>query len=328
MKKQCSESDSDSDEDGPPQPKRSRALASEFDEDGLLKKVPEYKGMNVSGLVLFKHITEDIHRLIGKNEFFPLAKMYTGEEITTTQLGHMTVTTMSKNVPKPMTNKSELFYLLYNFGQYYLQLYPEKASGFLEYLAFLTKVCDRFTVSALVELDNQIHIEYVQHPQWNWDQTNAIIDKIYMYFAREADNLKSGGASTSNAGQSSTGGAPQGKQGKGKKQPFFQYQSPLAKVQPAATQQHFVSVTPPMPHYPGSFPGGPGFRPPMPPPWYHPLSPSTLSKGRVRVPKKAKRKKTWMQKGRGQCKTTPTLLMKGALPTTSVAGAVSLGKVA
>ena len=83
-----------------------------------------------------------------------------------------------------------------------------------------------------------------------------------------------------------------------------------------------------MPHYPGSFPGGPGFRPPMRPPWYHPLSPSTLSKGRVRVPKKAKRKKTWMQKGRGQCKTAPTLLMKGALPTTSVAGAVSLGKVA
>ena len=125
--------------------------------------------MNVNGLVLFKRVTEDICRLIGKNEFFPLAKMYTGEEITTTQLGHVTVTTTSKNVPKPISNKSELFYLLYNFGQYYLQLYPEKASGFLEYLAFLTKVCDRFTVSALVELDNQIRKETVQHPQWNWD---------------------------------------------------------------------------------------------------------------------------------------------------------------
>ena len=113
-KKQRSESDSDSDDDGPPQPKRSRALASEFDEDGLLRKVPEYKGMNVNGLVLFKRVTEDIRKLIGKNEFFPLAKMYTGEEITTTQLGHVTVTTTSKNVPKPITNKSELFYLLYN----------------------------------------------------------------------------------------------------------------------------------------------------------------------------------------------------------------------
>ena len=272
-KKQRSESDSESDEDGPPQPKRSRALASEFDEDGLLRKVPEYKGMNVNGLVLFKRVTEDIRKLIGKNEFFPLAKMYTGEEITTTQLGHVTVTTTSKNVPKPITNKSELFYLLYNFGQYYLQLYPEKASGFLEYLAFLTKVCDCFTVSALVELDNQICKEYVQHPQWNWDQTNAIIDKIYMYFAREADNMKSGGASTSSAGQGSTGSVPRGKQGKGKKQPFFQYQSPLAKVQPAATRQRFVSVAPPMPQYPGSFPGGPGFRPPMPPPMVPPPQP-------------------------------------------------------
>ena len=71
--------------------------------------------MNVNGLVLFKRVTEDICKLIGKNEFFPLAKMYTGEEITTTQLGHVTVTTTSKNVPKPITNKSELFLLLYNF---------------------------------------------------------------------------------------------------------------------------------------------------------------------------------------------------------------------
>ena len=94
-----------------------------------------------------------------------MSKMYMGEEITTTQLGHVTMTTTSKNVPKPITNKSELFFLLYKFGQYYLQLYLEKASGFLEYLAFLTKVCDWFTVSALVELDNQISKEYVQHPQ-------------------------------------------------------------------------------------------------------------------------------------------------------------------
>ena len=73
-KKPHSESDSESDEDGPPQPKRSRALASEFDEDGLLRKVPEYKGMNVNGLVLFKRVSEEICKLIGKSEFFPLAK--------------------------------------------------------------------------------------------------------------------------------------------------------------------------------------------------------------------------------------------------------------
>ena len=91
--------------------------------------------------------------------------MYTGEEITTSQIGHVTVTTTTKNVPKKITNKSELFYLLYNFGQYYLQLYPEKASSFLEYCAFLTKICDDFTAQSLVELDNQIRKEYVIHPQ-------------------------------------------------------------------------------------------------------------------------------------------------------------------
>ena len=100
--------DTDSDGDQPPKPKHSKAQSSEFDAEGLLKKTPEYKGMNISGLVLFKSVNDDIRRAIGRNEFFPLAKMYTGEEITTSQLGHMTVTTTTKNMAKTITKKSEL----------------------------------------------------------------------------------------------------------------------------------------------------------------------------------------------------------------------------
>ena len=236
--------DTNSDSDQLPKLKCSKAQSSEFDAEGLLKKTPEYKGMNISGLVLFKSVNDDICRAIRRNKFFPLAKMYTGEEITTTQLGHVTVTT-TKNLAKTITKKSVLFFLLYNFGQFYLQLYPEKAAGFLEYLGFLTKVCDRFTVTALVELDNQIKKEYVQHPQWNWDQTNSIIDKIYTYFAREADNLQP------STGPSSSGGK-QSKQGKPKFQ-FMGQQSVLAKVQSLAQVQKFVSVPPPMPHFPGAY---------------------------------------------------------------------------
>ena len=108
------ESDSNDDDDRQPRVKRSHSQLSEFDDEGLLLKVPKYEGQNLHGLVLFKCVSAEIQRSIGKNEFFPLEKMYTGEEITTSQIEHVTVTTTTKNVPKKITNKSELFYLLYN----------------------------------------------------------------------------------------------------------------------------------------------------------------------------------------------------------------------
>ena len=222
------DSDDDGNGDGQPRSKRSKSQSSEFDSDGALVKIPKYEGQNLHGLVLFKRVSADIQQLIGQNKFFPLEKMYTGDEITTSQIGHVTVTTTTKNVPKKITNKSELFYLLYNFGQYYLQLYPEKASSFLEYCAFLTKICDDFTAQSLVELDNLIRKEYVTHPQWNWDQTNAVIDKLYMYFAREKSNLKSDSVASASSGvfPSTSGGGSKGR-GKPRKQAYFQYQSPL-----------------------------------------------------------------------------------------------------
>ena len=100
-----------------------------------------------------------------------------------------------------------------------------------------------------------------------------------MYLTQEANNLNSGGASTSGTVPGSTGVAQRGQQGKGKKQQFFQYQSPLVKVQPPVTQQRFVQVAPPMPQYPGNFPGDPGFRPPVPPPLASPVQPLPTPQG-------------------------------------------------
>ena len=74
-----SDTDSDNDGDGQPRTKRSRPQLSEFDPDGVLINVPKYEGQNLHGLVLFKRVSDDIRRLIGRNEFFPLEKMYTGE---------------------------------------------------------------------------------------------------------------------------------------------------------------------------------------------------------------------------------------------------------
>ena len=242
-----SDSDSDTEE---PQPKKAKTIPSEFNPDGTAKSIPKYEGMNLDGLVLMKRVGDPISKQIGRNEFFPLVKMYTGEEVTTSQLGHVVVTTTTQNVPKQITKKAEFFFLLYNFGQYYLQLFLHKAASFLEYLAFLSKICENFTVSALVELDNQIRREYVQNTNWNWDQSNSVIDKIFTYFARDPSNLQGGGASS----------------GFQQKQRFFKKpakanfhpQSVLSKAQPNVQMQRYVQVPVQVPNYP--LPGFSGYQ--------------------------------------------------------------------
>ena len=70
--------------------------------------------------------------------------------------------------------RPEFFQLLYLFGQFYLQCYPEKTAAFLEYLSFLTKYGIVYTVQLLVKLDNQIRRYFVQHPTLNWDVTTPL----------------------------------------------------------------------------------------------------------------------------------------------------------
>ena len=64
--------------------------------------------MNLNGLVLMKRVDGNVRKAIGKNEYFPLSKMYTGEEVTISQIGHVTVTTTTSNAPKQISKKSEI----------------------------------------------------------------------------------------------------------------------------------------------------------------------------------------------------------------------------
>ena len=72
----------------------------------------------------------------------------------------------------------ELSQLLYEFGQFYLQLYSAKATAFLEYLTFLTKYGIVFSVLLLVKLDNNIRHFYVQRPHLNWDVTRVEVQRM------------------------------------------------------------------------------------------------------------------------------------------------------
>ena len=253
--------DTDSDSDGEPSSKRSRPDHDkcEFNSEGLKTIPADYTGMNINGLVLFNQVRPTIRKSIAKGEFFELNKMYTGTELTSTRVGNMTFTQETKDVPKQITQKSEMFFLLYQFGQFYLQIYPEKTVSFLEYLSFLTKMCDKMTHSALLELDSALRKEYVSHPQWNWDQTNGIIDRLYNYYARDPKNYKLGtfaGTSTNplpsvqQKGQGQSKGKKSGKQFN-KFMPQQQFQAPQSVFIPnnAPPMQYAVQpfIPPPPP---------------------------------------------------------------------------------
>ena len=180
-------SSDDDKEDRQPAKKKKKSTQSElFTLDGELKSPAEYQGMDMSNLIMHSQIPNDIIAKIASNKFFDLQEMFSGEELTTANTnGYKT-----KNVnAKPISKKSEIFYLLYTFGMYYLQLFPQKAAGFLEYLAYLTKFGAPFNVLGLLKLDSALRVHYIKHPEWNWDQNNFTIYCTFDLLSRENENL-------------------------------------------------------------------------------------------------------------------------------------------
>ena len=181
-------SDDSSDDDGDsrrPAKKKKKSEQSElFTLDGELKVPAPYEGMDMSNLVMHSQIHNDIVNRIANNEFFDLQEMFSGEELTTASSSGTKAKTS-----KPITKKSEIFFLLYTFGMYYLQRFPHKAAGFLEYLAYLTKFGAPFNVPGLLKLDSALRVHYIKHPDWNWDQNNFTIYRTFDLLSRDPENL-------------------------------------------------------------------------------------------------------------------------------------------
>ena len=95
------------------------------------------------------------------------------------------VLTVSSGCVKTQQPKSRLnfFQLLYSFGQFYLQCFPQKTATFLEYLSFLTKYGSYYPVATLIKLDTSIHRFFVQRPHLNWDVTHPEVS----HFIKDAD---------------------------------------------------------------------------------------------------------------------------------------------
>ena len=195
---------------------------SEVTVDGVKKVPAEYCGTNMEGLVMHSSVPVKVRNMIAKNEFLELSRMFNSEETVAANIGGFTIMSAANN--KSITKKSEVFYLLYQFGQYYLQVFPEKAIAFLEYLGFLTKYAASFSVQGLIKLDSALRTQYTAHPVWNWDQSRIQINRIYDLIARDQSNLAVGSGIT----YKTAGKPPQAKV-----QPQVNFQKPKQVTAPA-----------------------------------------------------------------------------------------------
>ena len=127
--------------------------------------------------------------------------MYNNQETVSTVIAApangssgVTVTAHTTSAPtsKDPATKADFFYLLYQFGHFYLQVNPNKVAGFLEYLGFLTKECKEFSVAGISCLDCQIRSQYINHPDWNWEQSRSEVSRVFHSMKGKAENLLPG----------------------------------------------------------------------------------------------------------------------------------------
>ena len=181
--------------------KRLKLDGNKFFLNGQKKLLSPFTGAEFQGLIMQNQITPNICNQIAKDQYFKLAKMFKSDEVVSTVISALpsgaagvtiTATTTNANTGKEPTTKADIFYLLYQFGQFYLQVYPNKMAGFLEYLGFLTKECQNFSAAGLLHLDHQIHSQYMNNPDWNWEQSRYEIHRVFEKLKSKAENLLQG----------------------------------------------------------------------------------------------------------------------------------------
>ena len=82
----------------------------------------------------------------------------------------MNVPRSEEPLPDDIVSKLQVFNRLFMLGHYYLQKYPEKILGFLDYLMFLMEYSTRLNVRGMVLLDHLMREDFATNPEWNWSQ--------------------------------------------------------------------------------------------------------------------------------------------------------------
>ena len=178
-----------------PQKKQKREFTPHGD-----KIVPaKYEHMNTKGLLTLESVDQNVRDKIARNEFVELVNLHRVEDVEHSRKKQGGADADESAGRSSIKDRPEFFYLLYKFGMYYLQCYPEKTVAFLEYMAFLTRYGKKYTVNQLVRLDTSCRRHFVQNPEVNWDPTLPHIERFVRDLQVEADEPK--GGSTSNATQ-------------------------------------------------------------------------------------------------------------------------------
>ena len=193
--------------------KRPREEKSEFSPTGLKINPVPCQMMDLNGLNQLSKVPHVIREKIARDQFFELAKMYTGEfkkqKRAPTLESHLKEFLVKEREP---SKKSEVFELLYRFGMFYLQVYPGKTASFLEYLHYLTTTGARFNVVGLMRLDSELRKLFLDHADWNWNLARFEVQNVLLEISSNpAYQLQSATASVAPKQQQSQRGSFRGR---------------------------------------------------------------------------------------------------------------------
>ena len=162
---------------------RKKEKQSEFDGYGIKKTPPEYFGIRGDGLYRHLKVYRNYHNKIVCSQFFKL------DQLIKFVSGHQLARASDEDPAKEVHSIPDLFECLFLFSMFYLQLYPEKMLGFLDYCAHLSNYAHFCSPGGLVKIDAELHGWYVDHPENNWSQDNFEIVNIKTELAEE-DSVK------------------------------------------------------------------------------------------------------------------------------------------
>ena len=164
---------------------------SKFHSSGERIMHAEFQAFDFTGLIYHNRVDRWHREKIAHNEFFELYKLYKPEESSKQYVGMNEEGYLSFSVHKPMQpkTKAEVFSLLYDFGQFHLQMYPAKTVGFLEYLHYLMENTSNMMVQGVLKLGTAIRRQYINYPHWNWVQLQHEINHLLPMFKANKTNL-------------------------------------------------------------------------------------------------------------------------------------------
>ena len=162
----------DSDDDITGAPPTQEDPKSEFTVKGLYKLSVHYDHMQIGGLYRMFRVNKVWCNKIARGEFVELGKLFKPENRDAVSKAQASSEPGGSATGTGPHTKLEFFDLLYSFASYYLQVYPDKLLGFLDYCIYLTACSRDLTVKGMILLDKEFRSWFMANTHSNWGQDN------------------------------------------------------------------------------------------------------------------------------------------------------------